>query len=131
MLALPDSGSFHGDFAGRKTDLVCQPKEEEGCREEEENGGEEDLFLSWIWGWSVLLFLVWGIKKYLGRNSRSGDKFPLIKLHLSFFGRGRMVPGESFLKWNGGWNGVSGPRGLASRVQKKVPQDFSGLTIMF
>jgi hypothetical protein len=42
MLALPDSGSFHGDFAGRKTDLVCQPKEEEGCREEEENGGEED-----------------------------------------------------------------------------------------
>jgi hypothetical protein len=23
MPALPDSGSFHGDFAGRKTDLVC------------------------------------------------------------------------------------------------------------
>jgi hypothetical protein len=85
MLALPNSGSFHGDFAGRKTDLVCQPKEEEGCREEEKNGGEEDLFFSWIWGWSVLLYLVWGIKKYLGRNSRSGDKFPLIKLHPFLF----------------------------------------------
>jgi hypothetical protein len=116
MLALPDSGSFHGDFAGRKTDLVCQPKEEEGCREEEENGGEEDLFLSWIWGWSVLLFLVWGIKKYLGQNSRSETSSRSLICTFPFLDVGGWSRGKLSLNGTGGWNGVPGPRGLASHV---------------
>jgi hypothetical protein len=111
MPALPDSGSFHGDFAGRKTDLVCCRRKKAVGRRKRTGVRKTFFFLDL----GLVGAFVFGLG-HLGRNSRSGDKFPLIKLHLSFFGRGRMVPGKTFLKWNGGWNGVPGPRGLASRV---------------
>jgi hypothetical protein len=95
------------------------------CREEDRSGGaneggrrrkgggrergEKGLFFVLDLGLVGPLYFGLGHQNIWARNSRSGDTFPLINCLLSFFGRGRMVPGNLSLNGTGAGSAYQAP----------------------
>jgi hypothetical protein len=109
--------------------LICLIQEVfmEICREEDRSGGaneggrrrkgggrergEKGLFFVLDLGLVGPLYFGLGHQNIWARNSRSGDTFPLINCLLSFFGRGRMVPGNLSLNGTGAGSAYQAPGG--------------------